>query len=268
MGLAIETVGGKATSQNVVNAVTAFAAATGESFIPGSFPRTSPAFLEMLVGNFTAENTLRVRGPSLHDNEQAIHFKVLANDVNDLLTIDAGEPVLPQENVLVEYVEDVALIAAAQTCALRYYYEDLDGAEAKLVSPGDVKGQVKHILSVRCPTVLAGVAGTWASREIDITEDSLHSDSKYAVLGYKTDLAVTCVAIHGPDTSNYRVGGPGLTDAYKTAYYFAKESERFGTPHIPLIDPKNRGATYVDVLATAIAGTANVELILAELPGS
>jgi hypothetical protein len=131
--------------------------------------------------------------------------------------------------------------------------------------PGDISGRVRNIVGLEVDVVTSATIGTWVDTVITATEDVLHANTDYAVLGYVLDASLAAIALRGPDTSNLRVGGPGMTSPYFTGQHFVKLSERTGLPHIPIINSANKGGTYVSCVDYHASQSARVTLIMAEL---
>ena len=94
----------------------------------------------------------------------------------------------------------------------------------------------------------------------------VESEQFYAVLGYVVDTPVLGVALNGADTSNFNIGGPGVTEPAFTRDYFAALSMKLGKPCIPVFNTANKGNTNVAVCDVAASTTVNVTLIVAIMP--
>ena len=104
----------------------------------------------------------------------------------------------------------------------------------------------------------------WLDTAINATEDNLHANTDYAVLGYTIDVACIAVGIKGIDTSNLRVCGPGSTSSIATGDYFWENALRENLPMIPVFNSANNAATFVSALSVA-AAASKVILNCAEL---
>lgn len=242
------------------------ATATGDSLQLRAFPTGAKAWLEDMCFHGAAQANIgsyRVRSPRLHDNVSGITVApgelVSASPLPDYV----AQPLYSSDTLVAEITGATA--AEFQELALFVYYEQLGSNDVAFLMPGDVQGSLKSLKSFRT-VVGAAAANAWSDTVITTTDNQLHADARYAVLGYATNVAMTAVGVRGQDTANLRACGPGITDERVTSDYFAAMSERTGRPHIPVIQANNRGGTSVSCISrAAIAGTEQVTLHLAEL---
>lgn len=261
MGIAIDTVGLKYTAPATATAAyAALSALTGDSLTVRSFQPPASAVLEEVCFQASTIHSLRVRSPLLHDDVQGIRFKPTTTPTRFSLPQVASQYLQPQDTLIVEV--DDQTNSATYTAALRVFYTDLLGASARLKMPGDVNGNVKSIKPVEVS--VSAVAQTWVDTLITATEDLLHANTDYAVLGFMVDTACCAVGVKGQETGNLRVTAAGVDDAYGTSEVFVTLSEEHNMPHIPVFNAANKGNVYVSLLANATA-TITVTLMLAEL---
>lgn len=261
MGKAFEVVTGRVLNPGAT--ITALTANTGQSFTVRAFSSSARAWLEGLWSQNATAGVVRVRSPKLHDSTQGIRYRTPAAVTRDFLS-DFDKSQLFSTDVLV--VEASGGGAETDCAALMIYYEDLDGASANLASWEQIRGNVANILTVEVAVAGPVTAGDWsAGVALNSFTDLLKADTKYAVFGYQTDTEVCAVGINGPDTSNYKVGGPGCIEPLETRDWFIRQSIQTGLPHIPIINSNNRGGTQISVTKATAAGTVNVDLHLAEL---
>lgn len=265
MGIAIDTVGFYRTAGTAADSAPAAATvANGDSFTVRSFAATASARLEDIF--FAAahnKNVLRVRSPMLHDNVRGIEITQGESPCRFILPRDAAQMLTSQDTLVVE--AEVITASETDVGALSIYYTDLLGAAARLHSWGDISGIIKSIKPLQVAVTPSGTAGTWVDTVITTTEDLLHANRDYAVLGYILDAAAVAVGIKGTETGNLRVCGPALITTPDTVQYFVDMSNLMGTPHIPVINSANKDSIYVSLLSNLTSGTVNVQLILAEL---
>jgi hypothetical protein len=261
MGLAIDTVVTRATNPGASPFV-AFAATVGDSLVVRNFAPSAYCKLIQLTRRGATSGGFRVRSPLLHDNVRGVQF--ITGETPSLF-------VLPQQLAQGLYAQD-ALIAegtggGAETDLgiLTLFYSDLIGAAARLHNLGDISGIIKNIKPVQVAVTNSATIGNWTDTVITATEDLLHANTDYAVLGFVTDTAQGFVAVKGQDTANLRVGGPGSINVEDTAEYFAFQNRYHGLPFIPVINSANKGSTFVSTVDSVVSSTANVTLILAEL---
>lgn len=260
MGMAIDTVGFQATNPGAGGA--AATVLGGDSFTVRNGAAGSRVILEEILRQGATAGFVRVRSPLLHDNVRGIMFTTPDTPSRFLFPPDAGQPLQPLDNLIVEISGGGAEVDGG---VMVNYYENLPGAAARLHLPGDILPNIKFIKPVQVACAVPGTAFTWTDTVMTTTENLLHATSDYAVLGYITDTACCAVGIKGQDTGNLRVCGWGSTDPSDTSDFFIRKSEREGRPWIPVINAANRFSTFASILTSAVAGTINVQLILAEL---
>jgi hypothetical protein len=260
MGMAIDCVGFFATNPGAGGA--AATVATGDSFTVRSAAASSKVILEEIVRQGVTAGFVRVRSPLLHDNVRGIMITPTDTPSRMLLPPDAGQPLTPLDNLIVELSGGAAEVDGG---FLEIYYENAAGLSQRLHSPGDIIGNIRNIKPMQVAVAVGATAFVWTDVVITTTENLLHAASDYAVLGYVVDTACAAVGIKGQDTSNLRVCGWGSIDPTDTSDYFIKKAERENRPWIPVINAQNRFSTFASILTSAVAGTINVQFILAEL---
>jgi hypothetical protein len=155
--------------------------------------------------------------------------------------------------------------AEVEVVAPNIWYSDLGGASARLHTLGDIQGLVKTIKPLEVDWTTSGTAANWVDTVITASENLLHANTDYAVLGYITDVASLVVGIKGIDTSNLRVCGPGVTRSEVTQDWFVRQSQWTGRPWIPVFNSANQGSVFVSGAAVATSAAIKTSLILAEL---
>lgn len=260
MGAAIDVVLSDKSSPGTTMSATTVA--TGDSFTVRNFPENSMAALVQIIRRAAASGGVRVRSPLLHDNVRGIELFTNEAVSAFLLPAPSAQPLQSSDTLIVEVTGDTANHCQA---LLVNYYDNLPGASPRLYSWGDISGNVRNIKGLEVATTASSTIGAWADTVITTTSDLLHADRDYAILGYLTDAALSCVAVKGQDTNNLRVGGPGKTEADDTSNYFINLSQHLGKPCIPVINANNKANTFVSTADVAASTTANVTLIMAEL---
>lgn len=240
--------------------------AGGDSATVRNFPGASAA---QLVAGFsdhvTSPQPWRVRSPLLHDNVQGIRFFPGQSPSATLLPRQAQQLLEAQDQLIFE--ESTAAATGKALVALEVYYPQLPGAMARLYSFGDIDPLIKNIK----PLIVsigagANVAGQWLDTVITTTENLLHANTDYAVLGIVVDTALAAVGVKGIDTGNLRCTAPGILNADVTSDWFVRLSLAANLPLIPVINAANAGGTFVSVISSAAtAAICDVQLILAEL---
>lgn len=260
---AIDTIGFFATAGAASPFPTALAAAPGDSLSVRNFAAGQYAQVESLMYSAGGGQRVRLTSPNLHDNQTGITFEPaevpaafllgapfsIGLQANDQLTVQGG-------------------IAAAGTIAgaLGVYYSQLPGIAARLHSWGDISGNIRNFKTVEVDLGAIAV-GAWTDTLVTATENQLHANRDYAVLGYQCSQALDVVGFKGSATGNLRVCGPGASSTLDITEYFVYMSEENNIPYIPVFNSDDRFAAYVSAFnhAAVAAQAAHVYLVLAEL---
>src|SRR5437867_4199395 len=149
------------------------------------------------------------------------------------------------------------------------YYEDQPGINQRLISPSQL--QYNKTANMQILTA-SGVQYSTTSTALNAAANSqqLLGNTDYAVLGWTvTNQDFLGVAIKGPATAGYRIGGPGTAwQPEVTRDYFVKLSLDYGLPLIPVINSADLANTFVEVSRAGPGAQAQVFLNLLQLRGS
>ena len=261
MGALLVCDAGAVTNPGAV--ITAVPAGAGSSFtVRGTSASTKQTLVGLARGGAT-KGIVRVRSPYLSDNVQGIRYATAAGIQDDLLSLIGAQSLVPQDSLTVEVTGGAAEYDGA---LLSTYYDDLSGASPKLKMPGDIAGAASFITTWSVDAAASATEGAWANTLITNLYDESKANSWYALLGYVVDTPVLGVAINGADTSNFNVGGPGVTEPYRTKAYFADLSMALGKPCIPVFNSANKGNTNVAVVDVAASTAVTVTLVVAIMP--
>lgn len=228
------------------------------SFGPNAYAKLEAVFLHAAAGPRRA----RITSPRMHDNVTGISVQVAELPTEFALPREVGEPLYSADTLV------VSMDAAASSdtvLALLNYYSDIPGSAADLRRWGDISGRIKHIKVMEVDCVSSATIGAWSDTVITVTENQLHADAEYALLGFEASAAALVFALKGPATSNYRVGCPGTSETTDVSEYFVRMGEDHGTPHIPVFKANDRGATVISVAAPTASVAVDVFAVLAEL---
>lgn len=259
MGVAIDTVAAFVTNSTpLINATVS----PGDSFTVRSFQSPAWARLEAIILKGGQVSFVRVVSPLLHDVSRGITFISAQAPTQVNLPQDVGQPLFSGDTLTPQLNSGGA---NSTVMAIQNYYSDVGGAAARLHSWGDISGLIKNIKPLEVDCVASATIGTWADTPITTTENLLHANTDYAVLGYNVDAAVAVVAIRGQDTGNLRIGGPGTPLQDTSVDYFIDADARHSGPHIPVINAANAPSTAVSILDNVVSTATKVQLILAEL---
>ena len=244
---------------------TALTPNTGDSFTVKNFdPTSSKARLESLWAFGATAGVVRVFSPLLHDDAQGIRLRYTGSDPTELVPDELEEPLIAQDQLNVQMSGGAAEV---DTLAMLILYDDIPGAEAQRLYTWDqLKPRVRHYLGIECNLTTGATAGQYGGAQaINANFDVLKANTDYAILGYQCDNNALAVGITGPDTSNFRVGGPVSTRHEVTAGWFLDLSRKSGRPAIPVFNSANKANTLVDIVDTATAAARNISFICAQL---
>lgn len=261
MGLAIDSVAAFITGQQ--EQLVAATLANGDSNTVRNFVPPAYARLEQIFYQAATPGTIRVRSPMLHDDVRGIQLTPGESPVQFTLPREIGQSLVPQDTLTLEMSGGAA--SETDVMVLSIYYSNLSGTAARLYSWGDISGIVKSIKPLHVSVSASPTPGQWTDTVITTTENLLHANTDYAVLGFLVDKPCAAVGIRGQDTGNLRITGPGIVRTVDTSDYFVRLSDLYGTPHIPVFNSANKDATYVSLIEGTSAQNHEVQLILAEL---
>ena len=261
MGAAFEVINGFATNPGAT--FTSITPSTGDSTVVRNFTLSDMAFLEGMWAKEATAGVYRIRSPKLHDNVQGIRKRTVAAVTRQLFTGRNEQELYPQDQLIVELTGGGAETDAA---AFLIYYNNLPGASARLYSLPLIESRIRNLVDVEVTTITSATNGDYGGAvPINNNFDLLKANTDYAILGYSIDAAVLSLGIRGPDTSNYRVGGPAPTEELETRNWFVRLSDDYGRPHIPVINSANKGSTFIDCVDTGSSTTVHPVLYMAEL---
>ena len=260
---AIDTVAAFSTQGAAAPFPVALAAAPGDSLAIRNFQAGQYAQIEALMYDAGGSQRVRVVSPNLHDNQTGLTWEPLEAPAQFLVPQDASINVQANDTISL-----YGGIAAAGTIAagMQVYYSQLPGINARLHSWGDISGNYRYLKSVEVDLGAIAV-GAWTDTLLTATENQLHANKDYAVLGYQVSAAMDIVGVKGSATGNLRVCGPGASSTLDITEYFVYMSERNNLPYIPVFNSDDRFAFYVSAFhrAAVAGGTNHVYLIVAEL---
>lgn len=263
-GKAVDTVLCFSTQAGVSAFPTPLAAATGDSLITrGTVGESKAHLMSFITKSDAAGNEFRITSPLLHDNVTGI--TMFPNENPSLFNVPSEASVeLNEQDTL--NVQGQCGAATTITAGLVIYYDDIRGTDADLYQWSDIRDDIKFIKSVQVGN-LAVAVGAWTDTPITNTENQLHADRSYAVLGYLSNPAPAIIGVKGIATGNLRMCGPGASQSTDLSDFFVQMSLKHGLPYIPVFQANDRNSFYVsmaDSVARA-ANAVNVSLIIAEL---
>lgn len=260
MGNIWEVITGRATNPA---ALTALTMNTGDTNAVRSYgDGASYALLNTWSQQATA-GFVRVRSPRLHDSTQSLRFVANAALPKALMPIGSEQKLYQTDTLTLEIQGGGAEVDAAAFAVL---YGNVSSGAGRFATWEQVKPLIRNYLTVQVDVAGPTTSGDWsAGTNFTNFTDLLHADTFYAILGYTLDTASLAVAVRGPDTGNYRVGGPGELNADETREWFKRLSREHQTPLIPVINSQNKAATQAFVARVGAGGTINVAFNMVEL---
>lgn len=263
-GRAVDTVLAFSTQGALSAFPTALAAASGDSLtVRGAVGESKAHLMAFITQSDAAGMKFRITSPLLHDPNTGLTW-VTPENPGQFLVPEYASVELEQQDTLT--VQGQCGAATTITAGLVISYDDIRGSNADLFRWGDISGDIKKIKVVEIDLNAIAV-GAWTDTPITTTEDQLHANSSYAVLGYSVSQSVALVGIKGICTGNLRMCGPGFTGTIELSSYFIAMSELHRTPYIPVFQANDRKAVNISAAnGTAIGGgAAKVSLVVAEL---
>jgi hypothetical protein len=267
VGLAIETIAGRALNPGAALPGAQLTNNTGSSFTVRSAQETSAVRLQGMWAKGLAGGVFNIHSPRMHDNTTGISIPYTPNLPIDALAESPPQLLVPNDPLFATITGG----AAETDCGYATIsYDALDGIAAVLRTEAEVTPNIKNLVTVRVTVSAAVTVGDWSpGTPLNATDDKLHADALYAVLGMIPTNTVGAVAIQGADTGNLKVGMPGLNASQDidSRYYFLLQSRTEDTPFIPIIKANNKSSTLVFQCDNAAGANNDVFVILAELTG-
>lgn len=236
---------------------------TGDSAAIRAFDQPGDAFLIELWTFNASGGVIRLTSPRLHDNSQGIRFQSPAGAALQYLPRATRQRVFSVDTI----TYGISGGAAETDCfSALYYYTHLGGASQSLVTWPQIQDQIIDYCGVELDITSGATAGQYGgARTLNQDFQNLKADYNYAVVGYSCASSFNTLAIQGPDTSNYVLGGPGSTNLDVTGDWFVRLSQYQNAPMIPVIKANNQGATSVSIQSADTATAHHVSLHLARL---
>lgn len=241
---------------------TALTAATGDTLTVRSLGGDQHARLIDFGCKHATAGQVRVHSPFLHDNVNALRFRTLAADGSGLTGYNGYQRLRGQDTLVVEATGGSS--AEEVSYWQLVYYDQLAGSQSLYITAEELEARAIDWLGVEVP-VTGGATATWGSALFNSGTGTLKADQVYAIVGYDLDVACTAIGVSGPDTGNFRAGGPGITTRQFTRNWFYDISKAQGLPLIPCINAQNVGGTNVYVIDSAGATAVNVDFLCARI---
>jgi hypothetical protein len=265
MGRGLETIAGRAVNPGAALPGLQLTNNTGSSFTVRETNNNTIAHLEGMWAKGATAGVFNIHSPRMHDNTTGLSFPVAVNAPIDFLAQSPSTPLVGNDPLLAFITGG----AAETDCGYATIaYDDIQGIDSNLATEPEITPRVKNILTVRVTVSGAVTLGDWSpGTAINATDDKLHADEQYAVLGMVPTNQVGAIAIAGADTGNLKVGMPGdaAALAFDARYYFLLQSRYSGLPFVPIIKANNKGTTQLFQSDNAAGANNDVFVVLAEL---
>ena len=248
---------------------------TGDSATFFNVPQGSNAYLaEVWCVDDASPMTLSLTASRFHDPTLGIVYQVpdgstLAPTGRSTLLSSPGidQPIYPSD---VLNVNANGTAADNVNATLVFYYADIPGIQARLISYETLLGRTPNSPNNQANQVGIQVsvtpgAGDWgATVALNATDNRLHANADYAVMGFSTQTPIAAVALQGIDVGNLRVGGPLLADGDHDGNLFVDYARAYNAALIPVINSNNAGNILVQAADTA-AGARSITVNLVQL---
>jgi hypothetical protein len=264
MGRAVDTIMAFSTQAGAGAFPITLAAATGDSLVVrGTKGETKAKLMAMITQSNAAGQEFRLKSALLHDNVTGLTFYPPDNPGLFLVPSETSVELNELDTLTLQGASGAAFTI---TAGLVVYYDDVRGTAADLYHWRDLRDDIKFIKAVEVDN-LAIAVGAWTDTPLTNTEDQLHADRSYAVLGYSQPTATCLTGVKGIATGNLRMCGPGGSQTLDLSDYFIQMSLKHDMPYIPVFQANDRKAFYVSQAngAALAAAAADVILIVAEL---
>jgi len=243
-GPALEVITASGTA--IGAALAPLTAVAGDSLAVRSFDSPKVAKILQHWNDVQVAGTSQLRSAKLHDNVRGIRIDTIVSEPVPLLPWGVGQRVY-QNDTLIQELAGSAVAGDIEFVASLFYYEDLPGGNARLITVDELMRRATNISGVE-NTLALGTAGGYSGAEaINAENDQFHASAEYAIVGYIVDTECAVVGYRGADTSNFRVGGPGIeTFRDITADWFVRLARAFNLPLIPVMRAENKANTQID----------------------
>lgn len=263
-GLEVITAQGTA----VPAALTSLAAVAGDSLAIRSFDPPKMAKILQHWNDVQTAGTSQLRSAKLHDNVRGIRIDTVVSNPVPLLPWGTGQRVY-QNDVLIQELLSGAVAGDIESVASLIYYEDLPGANARLIGVDELMRRAINISGVENTLALGTTGGYSGAEAVNAENDQFHASAEYAIVGFLVDTECAVVGYRGADTSNLRVAGPGdETIRWITTEWFIRLSRAFNLPLIPTIRAENKANTQIDGVQDENGADTTVITMFVELSPS
>lgn len=260
---AIEVITGFVTAPSTT--LTALTMATGNSKTIRNAPIDSPIRLLNVWSDNQTAGILRIHSSKMHDDVQGIRVHAPSSLVYPLLPWDQYQMLSPQDTLTMELSGSATAADIETACAL-IYYPELDGVNANLITPDELKTRFRSLMATE-NTLSLGTSGGYSGEEaLNAELNQFKANTFYAILGYQVSAECAVVRYRSTEIGSIGLGGPG-NDADKslTGNWFVSLSYQTGLPCIPVFNSANLANVLIDGAQDENGTDVLVSTILAEL---
>jgi hypothetical protein len=241
---------------------------TGDSGTFFNVPQGSVAWLgEVWAVNSAHKGEIYLTASRFHDQQFGIRGSIPvgtslapSGTVTRIMGIGIDQPIYPSDVLTVWAIgaDDDKVNAT-----LVLYYADIPGIAARLARFEEVKARGWNQVGIK--TLLTPGSGNWGTGvALNASDNRLHANTDYAVLGFNADAPLSAVGISGIDTGNLRTGGPVLANSEHDENMFVDFAQAYDDALIPIINSNNAGSTFLYAAGTGSTQT-EVDVMLVEL---
>ena len=252
----------------------ALSANSGDSLAVANFNTGGARVLEAwgIDSDAVAElSWVYTRPESTHDQQRGLRVMIPAIALGGA-GVPAGFPLMSGMDVINLFKSDTATLNVSTTASddvlVSYVieYDDLPGASAVFINPGQAQGLHKSTLGIRVDAVASGTPGAYgATRAFNTDDDRLHANTWYAILGVTVQTPVTTVSLIGPDWGGQRIGLPAGAAFLGSDTWFLDQSIKWGKALIPCFNSNNKGNVLVQVADGEASTSPKIDFRLYEL---
>jgi hypothetical protein len=243
------------------SSATALTAGTGDSGTFFNVPQGSVAWLsEAWAVDSASKAEIYLTASRFHDQVFGIRGSIPAGTSlapagasTRLFGPGIDQPIFPSD------VMTVSVIGTASdkvNVTIGVFYADIPGIDARLETYEGVKARGWNQVGIK--TLLTPASGDWGTGvALNASDNRLHANTDYAVLGFNAQAPLSAVGLSGIDTGNLRTGGAVLANAEHDETLFMSLARAYDAALIPVINSNNAGNTF---LYAAGVGSAQVEV--------
>lgn len=250
------------TTSATINTYGNLAAAPGDTLTVRTLGGGQKA--DLIDFGLFASNTPQVRviSPYLHDDVTGLSFPCNASDASGLTGFIPDQELRAQDTLVVQAANGTASVASAYWQLV--FYSELSGGPSTYITAEELKARNVEQIGYQVIVNVAS-AQAWQSTLLSAGTGVLKANANYAIIGYDLNVACTAIGVVGPDTGNFRAGGPGITTRQFTRNWFFDMAYWTGYPAIPVFNAQNATGTNLQALATTAVGNVQCNLFLARL---